>query len=80
MSQANLEWLHELPFGAVVFGNQKTKGETTLPETIACGDLDGDVYLICWSKTVVKYIEAANKNRIVHVFKCRIHENCGGEL
>jgi hypothetical protein len=47
-----------MPFEAVVFGSPKTKGETTLPETIACGDLDGDVYLICWSKRVVGYIDA----------------------
>jgi hypothetical protein len=36
--------------------------------------------LICWSKTVVGYIEAANKNRIVHVFNCRIRDDCGDEL
>jgi hypothetical protein len=80
MSQANWEWLQELPFGAIVLGNPKKKGKTTLPETIACGDLDGDVYLICWSKTVVGYITAANKNRIVHVFNCRILDDCGDEL
>jgi hypothetical protein len=30
VSQAYWEWLQELPFGAVVFGNPKTKVETTL--------------------------------------------------
>jgi hypothetical protein len=80
MYQANWEWLQELSFGEVVFGNLKTKGETTLPETIACGDLDGDVYLIYWNKTVVGYIEAANQNRIVHVLNCRICDDCGDKL
>jgi hypothetical protein len=32
-----------MPFGAVMFGNPNTKGETTLPEAIACGYLDGRV-------------------------------------
>jgi hypothetical protein len=64
----------------LIIGNPKKKGETTLPETISCGDLDGDVYLICWSKTVVGYIEAANKNRIVHVFNCRIRDDYGDKL
>jgi hypothetical protein len=79
-SQSNWEWLQELPFGAVVFGNPNTKGKTTLPETIASGELDGDVYSICWSKTVVRYIEATNKNLSVHVFNCSIRGDCGDEL
>jgi hypothetical protein len=77
MTQFQWDWMRKLPFGAVIFGNPIKESEPTLPETIADGDLDGDLYLICWSKNIVSRIEAANKDRIVNVLEC-YHD--GGEL
>jgi hypothetical protein len=57
MSLANWEWLQTLPFGSIMFGNPMP-GERPLPELIASGDLDGDLYFICWNKTILSHIRA----------------------
>jgi hypothetical protein len=48
-------WLQNLPFGAVIFANP-ADGEKPLPEAIAAGDLDGDLYFVCWNKTILRHI------------------------
>jgi len=54
MPLATWEWLAGLPFGAVVFS---TAGEgVPLPSTVADGDLDGDLYLVCWERTILQHI------------------------
>ena len=47
-------WLLALPFGGVVFS---ANGDLPLPATIADGDLDGDLYLICWDSLLVQTIQ-----------------------
>ena len=44
----NEQWkeLNERHFGEIIFGNSQN-GHRPLPETIANGDLDGDLYFIC---------------------------------
>jgi ribosomal protein L24 len=52
MSVPDWNSLRELAFGGIVFGNS-AKGNLPLPTMIANGDLDGDLYLVCWSKDMV---------------------------
>ena len=47
MSSDIWNWLESLHFGALIFGNPRS-GQKPLPEVIAAGDLDGDLYFICW--------------------------------
>lgn len=48
------EWnrLNEQHFGTIIFGNSHN-GRLPLPETIADGDLDGDLYFICWNDEII---------------------------
>ena len=53
------EWLHTLHFGSIIFANPKP-GTVSLPAQIAAGDLDGDLYLICWAfEEVLQHIATA---------------------
>lgn len=51
MSLADWEWLESLPFGAIIFAD--SYDSMPLPETIAGGDLDGDLYFCCWDDMIV---------------------------
>ena len=55
MSDENWEWLNELPFGAIIFANA-SEGMKPLPTHIAKGDLDGDLYFVCWSKEILSQL------------------------
>jgi RNA dependent RNA polymerase len=53
------EWddLNSRPFGSIIFASPK--GESVpLPEIIAGGDLDGDLYFICWHYDILQEIKA----------------------
>jgi len=50
------EWLQSLTFGAIIFGNPRP-GDRPLPELIADGDLDGDLYFVLWHKTLLSLIQ-----------------------
>ncbi len=52
MTSDEWEWLQNLSFGALIFANPKP-GDRPLPELIADGDLDGDLYFVCWNKTIL---------------------------
>ena len=58
MNDESWEYLQELPFGAIIFSFPE-KGNKSLPECIANGDLDGDRYFCCWNKDILSHIEAA---------------------
>jgi hypothetical protein len=49
------EFLNSLPFGTIIFSRPQP-GRMSMPERIACGDLDGDRYLICWDRAVLSYM------------------------
>ncbi len=51
------EWLLSLSFGALIFANPKP-GDRPLPELIADGDLDGDLYFVCWQKTILTNLKS----------------------
>ena len=54
MPHATWLWLLGLPFGAVLFS---TAGRgVPLPSTVADGDLDGDLYMVCWDPTILEHI------------------------
>ena len=54
MSDEHWEWLLSLPFGGVIFS---TRGNgPPLPMVCAAGDLDGDLYFICWDAEILSYI------------------------
>eukprot|EP00977_Amphora_coffeiformis_P027714 scaffold34636_cov171-Amphora_coffeaeformis.AAC.1 len=57
MSQEHWEELNDLPFGSVVFANPKP-GMKSLPPFVANGDLDGDLYFICWDAIVLSFLVA----------------------
>jgi hypothetical protein len=54
MLASHWEWLKALPFGAVIFS---TAGEgPPLPERGMSGDLDGDLYLVCWDASICETV------------------------
>ena len=52
MSDETWKTLEERPFGDILFPQRGP----ALPESIANGDLDGDLYYICWDKEIVKTV------------------------
>jgi hypothetical protein len=59
MPMGDWEWLISLPFGGIIFGNP-LPGNSPLPLKIANGDLDGDLYFICWSKTILSGLQTSS--------------------
>jgi ribosomal protein L24 len=57
MSLEDWEFLKQMSFGAVIFANPKP-GMLSMPEQIAGGDLDGDLYLVCWNEQILSHIVA----------------------
>ena len=57
MSEENWVWLNKLPFGAIIFPDAE-EGMKPLPEMVADGDLDGDLYFVCWNQNILQNIEA----------------------
>ena len=53
MSHENWDFLKSLPVGGLIFSSL---GDTPLPLSCAQGDLDGDLYLVCWNPEIVKKI------------------------
>jgi hypothetical protein len=58
MSQQDWNWLNnELYFGVIIFSNPRP-GMKSIPERIANGDLDGDLYLVCWDDQILASMDA----------------------
>ena len=53
MSLKNWEFLKSLPIGGLIFSSL---GDTPLPLSCAQGDLDGDLYLVCWNPAIINNI------------------------
>ena len=56
MTASHWRFLQSLPFGAVVFGNS-LPGNVPLPCLIADGDLDGDLYVVCWNRQIISTVK-----------------------
>ena len=52
MSHVEWAFLNSLPFGSIIFSRPRA-GKMSMPERIARGDLDGDLYMICWDDEVL---------------------------
>ena len=48
MSAEIWEWLENLPLSVIIFATPEP-GTLAIPPQIADGDLDGDLYLVCWN-------------------------------
>jgi RNA dependent RNA polymerase len=55
MDEVSWTWINTLPFGGILFGNPASACDDPLPCQIANGDLDGDLYFVCWNKEVVSH-------------------------
>jgi len=55
MPKADWEFLDKLEFGSIIFSRPNV-GKMSMPEHIACGDLDGDLYLICWDPILLSHM------------------------
>jgi hypothetical protein len=58
MKKEDWQMLCSLRFGIVIFA-RPPDGTKPLPETIAAGDLDGDLYLVCWDDEIISLINPA---------------------
>lgn len=58
MPKIDWDWLEQLSFGCLIFSNPRP-GKMTIPERIATGDLDGDLYLVCWDETLLNFMKPA---------------------
>jgi hypothetical protein len=55
MSEVMWHWLQALPFGGLIFS---TMADThPLPSICGAGDLDGDLYFVCWDKDIVANVK-----------------------
>lgn len=58
MSDEDWEFLNnKIHFGVIIFSNPKPD-KKSIPERIASGDLDGDLYLVCWDEKILSVMEA----------------------
>lgn len=60
MPSSTWKWLNQLHFGAVIFPRCQSSSELSLPETIASGDLDGDLYFTCWDANILSCLLKAD--------------------
>jgi RNA dependent RNA polymerase len=63
MLESTWQWLNSLHFGGIIFGNPVSHGNNTtaatpLPCQIANGDLDGDMYFVCWDEVLLEHLHA----------------------
>lgn len=56
MLKKDWEMLCSLPFGQIIFSIPKSKDKVSLPQMLG-GDLDGDLYFICWNKHLLDQIK-----------------------
>lgn len=54
MSDTQWQSLQERPFGEIIFANG---GSQAIPMTISDGDLDGDLYFVCWDADIISKID-----------------------
>lgn len=54
MPEDTWDWLIGLPFGGLIFSTAGT--DAPLAATVASGDLDGDLYLVCWDLILLRCI------------------------
>ena len=58
MDESTWNWLLDLPFGGVIFSTRGSKNKRPpLASTVASGDLDGDLYLVCWDNQILCRLE-----------------------
>jgi hypothetical protein len=62
MCDSDWIFLSQLAFGGIIFGNPSHPGQTPLPEQIANGDLDGDLFFVCWEQTILSYLSSYGEN------------------
>jgi hypothetical protein len=60
MPSSTWMWLNQLHFGVVIFPLSQSSSEVSLPETIASGDLDGDLYFTCWDSHIISCLLKAD--------------------
>jgi hypothetical protein len=59
LSSEDWNWLNnDLNFGVIIFSNPRP-GMKSIPERIANGDLDGDLYLVCWDEDILESMAAS---------------------
>jgi len=56
------KFLISLPFGAIIFSSP-SKGLPSLPSQIASGDLDGDLYFVCWDRELLRYMKESKESQ-----------------
>jgi ribosomal protein L24 len=58
MSDRDWAFLVSLPFGGIVFADPRP-GCVPMPQLIANGDLDGDLYFVCWNQQILQCVDAS---------------------
>ena len=58
MSPQDWEWLLSMPFGAIFYPDAPS-GKKPMPSLLANGDLDGDLYFVCWDREVLASLKHA---------------------
>ena len=71
MSPQDWDWLLSLPFGAILFPDAPA-GMKPMPTLIANGDLDGDLYFVCWDRKVLASLQDAGVVKAVGMNKTQV--------
>jgi len=79
MSSDDWDWLCGLHFGAIVFANPRSHKTKPIPETIADGDLDGDLYFVCWDSSILASIAGNHRNSNEPMMMHHEDQNSGDE-
>mmetsp|Transcript_63294 Transcript_63294/g.74096 ORF Transcript_63294/g.74096 Transcript_63294/m.74096 type:complete len:445 (+) Transcript_63294:2-1336(+) len=93
MSEENWNFICNMHFGLIMFASPLDQGDMSLPEQIACGDLDGDTYFVCWNSEIISnmtsssYKESDEDSSVdlteedeCNLLKAAINTNFGGKM
>ena len=76
MSQENWNFLCSLHFGVIIFSSPKSKNTLSLPEQISNGDLDGDLYFVCWDEQIMRSVCDNGNSRQPKIADRSLDEAC----
>lgn len=64
MSSVTWDWLQDLSFGAIIFS---TAGNgMPIPMICAEGDLDGDLYFVCWDENIICSLKQRSLSHVLY--------------
>jgi RNA dependent RNA polymerase len=64
LSNDDWDYLMRSPFGSIIFATPKV-GIMPIPDINANGDLDGDLFFICWNDEILQSLNAVPREETI---------------